>query len=109
MFFDIFESTTQSAISDYRNNKRSDSNADHAEMNKSKESHVEFYAEIIGKLIGSFRSGIRTFIDDVKNGRREKFGAANEVIMRNQSTLGIDPPEPFLENSTKFEVVYLNL
>jgi hypothetical protein len=41
-------------------------------MQKPKESHVEFYAEIIGKLIGSVRSGIRTFIDDVKKGRRDK-------------------------------------
>lgn len=66
-----------------------------------KTSHVEFYAEIIGKLIGSVRSGIRTFIDDVKKGRGMNF---NE--MKNNQTLSqMESLENFLmsENSTSSE------
>lgn len=65
-------------------------------MNKPKESHAEFYAEIIGKLIGSVRSGIRTFIDDVKKGRREKNNTMNEE----QSALENNLSEANFENST---------
>lgn len=56
-----------------------------------KGSHVEFYAEIIGKLIGSVRSGIRTFIDDVKQGR--KMSDVNK-------TMSMEDFENFLTNET---------
>lgn len=86
IFFDIFQkSTTESVISDYRQNKRADSNSEHHHDDNNEEmkkkNHVEFYAEIIGKLIGSVRSGIRNFIDDVKKGRSMKASDMNATLI----------------------------
>ena len=93
IFFDLFKkSTHESVISDYRLNKRTELEHHENDM-KRNASHVEFYAEIIGKLIGSVRSGIRTFIDDVKQGR--KMSDANQ-------TMSMEDFENFLTNETAF-------
>lgn len=113
MFFELFESSTQSdVISDYRHNKRADSSADHADiMMKPKESHVEFYAEIIGKLIGSVRSGIRTFIDDVKKGRgeRNQMGDEPKIVSANKTAENSmeEQFENFTLKSNSIQVIYL--
>lgn len=86
LFFDSlfpsFQSTTpESVISDYRQRKRADSRAEHdsiddanANLNVTKfgDSNVEFYAEVIGKLIGTIRDGVTTLIDDVKQRKMPK-------------------------------------
>lgn len=89
LFFDSlfpsFQSTTpETVISDYRQRKRADSRAEHdpleasdgvevaVEMRKFTENNVEFYAEVIGKLVGSIRDGFTTLIDDVKQRRSEQ-------------------------------------
>lgn len=72
-------------------------------MQKPKESHVEFYAEVFGKLIGSVRSGIRTFIDDVKKGRRDKHQNEDESKIMENTQVIKDKNETFqniYENST---------
>lgn len=77
MFFDSlfpsFQSTTpETVISDYRQRKRADSRAEHGfddteETNVTTEkNNVEFYAEVIGKLVGTIRDGFTSLIDDVK-------------------------------------------
>lgn len=100
MFFELFESSTQlDVISDYRQNKRADSNSDHAAdsmmMMEPEKSHVEFYAEIVGKLIGSVRSGIRTFIEDVKNGKRNKKSMEDEIKIMSVTEANMDKSEIF--------------
>lgn len=89
-------------ISDYRHNKRADSNADHADlmMNTQKESPVEYYAEIIGKLLGSVRSGIKTFIADVKKGRRDKNKIEDESKVLNIDQKENNSMESNYDNST---------
>lgn len=82
LFFDNlfpFQSTTpESVISDYRSQRRADSNADHqmpvnvdsemvdVEPKQYSENNVEFYAEIIGKLIGKVRDSFTGLISSVQ-------------------------------------------
>lgn len=47
-------------ISDYRNRTH------HGNASSSARSNIEFYAEVVGKLIGTVRDGFSTLIDDVK-------------------------------------------
>lgn len=57
--FPAYQSTTpESVISDYRNRTHN--------SNGTARSNVEFYAEIVGKLIGTIRDGFSTLLDDVK-------------------------------------------
>lgn len=80
IFFDLFKkSTNESVISDYRQNKHHEIDM----KNTTKGNHVEFYAEIIGKLVGSVRSGIRTFIHDVKQGRQMSEDINQTLSMEN--------------------------
>lgn len=77
LFFDSlfpsFQPTTpETVVSDYRQRKRADSRAEHNATDDASEtkefsgSNVEFYAEIVGKLIGTIRDGVTSLIDDVK-------------------------------------------
>lgn len=57
--FPSYQSTTpESVISDYRNRTHN--------SNGTSRSNVEFYAEVVGKLIGTIRDGFSTLVDDVK-------------------------------------------
>lgn len=81
LFFDSlfpsFQSTTpETVVSDYRQRKRADSRAEHetghddtsngGETKVNVENNVEFYAEVIGKLVGTIRDGVSSFISDLK-------------------------------------------
>lgn len=86
LFFDSlfpsFQSTTpETVISDYRQRKRADSRAEHNstvddananEVTKFNGNNAEFYAEVIGKLIGTIRDGVTNLIDDVKQRRMQQ-------------------------------------
>ncbi|KAG5677319.1 hypothetical protein PVAND_007088 [Polypedilum vanderplanki] len=86
-FFETSQITTpESVISDYRHNKRTDSSFDHNNLVKNateemeaqyKESNAEFYAGVIGKLIGSVRSSFINLFDDVKM-RNQHFRAKSQ-------------------------------
>lgn len=100
LFFDsLFPSlqptTPETVISDYRQRKRADSRAEHdstddanANLNVTRfgDNNVEFYAEVIGKLIGTIRDGVTTLIDDVKQRKmhRKSFadGASEKLKSR---------------------------
>lgn len=57
--FPAYQSTTpESVISDYRNRTHN--------SNGTSRSNAEFYAEVVGKLIGTIRDGFSTLVDDVK-------------------------------------------
>lgn len=97
LFFDNlfpFQSTTpESVISDYRSQRRADSNADHqmpvnvdSEMvdveptKQYTENNVEFYAEIIGKLFGKVRDSFTGLISSVQQRNKqlkEKFNKSS--------------------------------
>jgi hypothetical protein len=83
LFFDsLFPSlqstTPETVIADYRQRKRADSRAEHdgddqsTEIKKFNGNNVEFYAEVIGKLIGTIRDGVTSLIDDVKQRKEQK-------------------------------------
>jgi hypothetical protein len=102
LFFDSlfpsFQSTTpETVISDYRQRKRADSRAEHdpleasdgaatVEMRKFTENNVEFYAEVIGKLVGSIRDGFTTLIDDVKQRRSQQTPHQKEMKIEKLKT-----------------------
>jgi len=84
LFFDsIFpslRSTTESNIADYRQQKRADSSAEHSSSDghhaedETRRSNVDFYAEILGKLIGTVRDGVTAFVDTVRQ-RKQQSGS----------------------------------
>jgi hypothetical protein len=98
-FFGAAQSTTpESVISDYRHNKRTDSSFDHNNIVKNateamemreeeeqqqqqhyKENNAEFYAGVIGKLIGSVRSSFVNLFDDVKK-RNQHFREKSQRV-----------------------------
>lgn len=92
LFFDSlfpsFQSTTpETAISDYRQRKRADSSAEHdhddssaREMKNFSENNVEFYAEVIGKLIGTVRDGFTSLIDDVKQRNSNRVNGVSQKL-----------------------------
>ena len=89
--FPSFRSTTpETVISDYRQRKRADSRAEHdtddfdeSKVQKTKSvSNVEFYAEVIGKLIGTIRDGFTTLIDDVKQRKSQNTQQMTDVMMQ---------------------------
>jgi hypothetical protein len=70
--FPSYQSTTpESVISDYRNKTH------HNNASSSARSNIEFYAEIVGKLIGTVRDGFSTLIDDVK--KRKPNASVNQT------------------------------
>lgn len=96
LFFDNlfpFQSTTpESVISDYRSQRRADSNSEHQmpvnvdsemvdqEPKQYTENNVEFYAEIIGKLIGKVRDSFTGLISSVQQRNqqlKEKFNKSS--------------------------------
>lgn len=100
LFFDNlfpFQSTTpESVISDYRSQRRADSNAEHqmplnsdSEMTDEEpkqftENNVEFYAEIIGKLIGKVRDSVTGLLSSISQRNQQ----LNDK--RNKSSLNKD-------------------
>lgn len=87
MFFDSlfpsFQSTTpETVVSDYRQRKRADSRAEHEaghddnssgeETKVNGENNVEFYAEVIGKLVGTIRDGFSSFIGELRQRKNPK-------------------------------------
>lgn len=98
LFFDsLFPSlqptTPETVISDYRQRKRADSRAEHdstddanANLNVTRfgDSNVEFYAEVIGKLIGTIRDGVTTLIDDVKQRKMHRTDGASGKLKGRQ-------------------------
>lgn len=87
LFFDSlfpsFQSTTpETVVSDYRQRKRVDSRAEHevghdgyssgVEMKVNGENNVEFYAEVIGKLVGTIRDGVSSFIGELRQRKHLK-------------------------------------
>ncbi|CRK98159.1 CLUMA_CG011525, isoform A [Clunio marinus] len=104
LFFDsLFPSlqstTPETVISDYRHRKRLDSLIDHKidskmeGVNEFSENNAEFYAEVIGKLIGTIRDGITTLIDEVKQRKQQK--RKNSINEMNEST---SPPSEISSN-----------
>ena len=89
LFFDSlfpsFQTTTpETTISDYRQQKRADSRAEHSLSDADKsnanetKNNVEFYAEVVGKLIGTIRDGFTSLIDDVKQRHIERKNSTDE-------------------------------
>lgn len=98
LFFDsLFPSlqptTPETVISDYRQRKRADSRAEHdstddanSNLNVTRfgDNNVEFYAEVIGKLIGTIRDGVTTLIDDVKQRKIQRNDSASGKLKSRQ-------------------------
>lgn len=95
LFFDSlfpsFQSTTpETVVSDYRQRKRADSRAEHNstvgdesnddEVKKFSENNVEFYAEIIGKLVGTIRDGFTSLVEDVKQRKMQQRNAVEDSM-----------------------------
>lgn len=89
LFFDSlfpsFQTTTpETVISDYRQQKRADSSAEHSssdvdELNTNEtKNNVEFYAEVVGKLVGTIRDGFTSLIYDVKQRHNKLKGSSDE-------------------------------
>jgi hypothetical protein len=87
LFFDSWfpsqQSTTpESVVADYRQRKRADSRAEHANDDHSNDpiiyngNNAEFVAEVIGKLIGTIRDGVTTLIEDVRTRKSQRAKAA---------------------------------
>lgn len=82
--FPSYQSTTpESVISDYRNRTHN--------SNGTSRSNAEFYAEVVGKLIGTIRDGFSTLVDDVKyRGKQENSSIQQSEVhmmekMKNQT------------------------
>lgn len=98
LFFDSlfpsFQTTTpETVISDYREQKRADSRAEHVSDDFEEpnimetKNNVEFYAEVIGKLVGTIRDGFANLIDDVKHRnlkRKSSIDDAKEIRRKNK-------------------------
>lgn len=91
LFFDSWfpslqATTPESVVADYRQRKRADSRAEHANDDHSNDpivyngNNAEFVAEVIGKLIGTIRDGVTTFIEDVRARKGQKSKAASEAM-----------------------------
>lgn len=99
LFFDNlfpFQSTTpESVISDYRSQRRADSNAEHqmplnsdSEMTDEEpkqftENNVEFYAEIIGKLIGKVRDSVTGLLSSISQRNQQLKDKQNKSSLNN--------------------------
>lgn len=103
--FGSSQSTTpESVISDYRHQKRTDSSFDHNNLVKNatenvsqeeeqqqqqslpfKESNAEFYAEVIGKLVGSVRSSFTNLFDDIRK-RNSHFREKSKIDAHSKAT-----------------------
>lgn len=97
LFFDSlfpFQSTTpESVISDYRSQRRADSNAEHQmainvesemvneEPKQYSENNVEFYAEIIGKLIGKVRDSFTGLLSTVHQRNQQLKEMSNKLTV----------------------------
>lgn len=99
LFFDsLFPSlqstTPESHISDYRQQKRADSLAEHEikdqddvnQVRKFSENNIEFYAEIIGKLVGTVREGVTNLVSTIRERNQQLRNPSQErsIEMKNQ-------------------------
>lgn len=60
------------------------------ETRKSPESNVEFYAEIIGKLVGTIRDGVTSLIDDVRQRKQDNQEMRNQKLKAQQPNVTVD-------------------
>lgn len=91
LFFDsLFTSyqttTPDTVISDYREQKRADSRAEHGSDDLDESSatntknNVEFYAEVFGKLVGTIRDGFTSLVDDVRLRNSKRKTSCNDSM-----------------------------
>lgn len=60
------------------------------ETRKSPESNVEFYAEIIGKLVGTIRDGVTSLIDDVRQRKLDNQEMKNQKLKAPRPNVTVD-------------------